>query len=77
MRTDVKGLLISWAMPAASLPIDASFSERIKCCSFNLPISSSLARREEVIRLKVFSSSPISFFDRGSILTEKSPCEIL
>ena len=28
-----RGLLISWATPAASLPTEASFSEFLICCS--------------------------------------------
>ena len=77
VRTEVRGLLISWAIPAASLPMDASFSERIRCCSFNRLISLSLSLREEVMRLNVRSSSPISFRERGSTVAEKSPWEIL
>ena len=76
MSTDVRGLLISWAMPAASLPMDASFSERIRCCRLSLLISSSLACSDEAIRLNVVSSSPISLADCVSTRTEKSPREI-
>ena len=82
VSTEVSGLLISWAIPAASLPTEASFSASTSWACFSRSFSIVCSRDQRAflsfssIRLNDTSREDSSSCPLTSICSEKSPWAI-